>query len=218
MSGEMTQRIRLTFSRGEELKYLSHLDLMRLWERALRRADLPLARTEGFNPHPRLAIASPLAVGFTAQAELMDLFLAEPVAPDDLDRRVRPQLPTGIGLVAVAQVALTLPALPAQVRAAVYLVSFRKDDGDTALRDRIAALLAAESLPRERARENRTIHYDLRPLVEELRLVGEGDRSVQVEMRLRSDSSGTGRPDEVARQLGVEQAQSICRTRLVLAE
>ena len=64
-------RLRLKFSRGEKLKYLSHLDLMRLWERALRRAGLPAAYSEGFSPHPRISLASPLAVGVTSRAELM---------------------------------------------------------------------------------------------------------------------------------------------------
>jgi radical SAM-linked protein len=60
------QRLRITFARGKELKYISHLDLMRLWQRALRRADIPLAYSQGFSPHPRLSIAAPLAIGVTS--------------------------------------------------------------------------------------------------------------------------------------------------------
>jgi radical SAM-linked protein len=70
------QRLRLKFGRGEDLKFLSHLDLMRLWERALRRAGLPLAYSEGFTPHPQIALAAPLLVGVTSDAELMDVSLS----------------------------------------------------------------------------------------------------------------------------------------------
>ena len=66
------QRLRLTFSRGEELKYISHLDLMRLWPRAIGRADMPLVYYQVFSPHPRLSLAAPLAVGVTSSGELMD--------------------------------------------------------------------------------------------------------------------------------------------------
>ncbi len=74
------QRLRTSFSRGEELKFLSHLDLMRLWERAFRRAGISLASSEGFTPHPRISLAAPLSVGTTGQAELMD------VIEDNIDR------------------------------------------------------------------------------------------------------------------------------------
>jgi len=71
------QRIRVRFSRGEELKFISHLDIMRLWQRSLHRADIPLAYTEGFSPHPRISLAAPLAVGVTSQSELMDVFCSK---------------------------------------------------------------------------------------------------------------------------------------------
>ncbi|MDP2935460.1 MAG: TIGR03936 family radical SAM-associated protein, partial [Dehalococcoidia bacterium] len=75
------QRLRITFSRGPEVKYISHLDLMRLWERVLRRAKLPLAFSEGFSPHPRLALATPLPVGVTAAEEWMEVYLCRRVSP-----------------------------------------------------------------------------------------------------------------------------------------
>ena len=92
------QRLRLKFSRGEELKFLSHLDLMRLWERAIRRAGLPLAYSEGFTPHPQIALAAPLSVGVTSQAELMDVVLSRWVPPQSFTAQIEEQLPRGIEL------------------------------------------------------------------------------------------------------------------------
>ena len=74
-------RLRVRFSRGEELKFISHLDIMRLWQRALRRAGISLVYSEGFNPRPRLSLAAPLAVGVTSEAELMDIYLTGQVSP-----------------------------------------------------------------------------------------------------------------------------------------
>ena len=70
------QRLRIRFSRGEELKFISHLDIVRLWERALRRARVQLAYSEGFSPHPKISVAAPLSVGTTSDAELMDIQVA----------------------------------------------------------------------------------------------------------------------------------------------
>ena len=77
-------RLRITFSKGDTLKYTSHLDLMRIWERSLRRAGAPLAYSSGFNPRPRLQLAAALPLGHTGEAEWLDALLEEPVRVDDL--------------------------------------------------------------------------------------------------------------------------------------
>ena len=68
-------RLRVKFKRGLEVKLISHLDIIRLWHRALRRAGVELAYSEGFSPHPKISLAAPLALGVTSQAELMDVFI-----------------------------------------------------------------------------------------------------------------------------------------------
>ncbi len=99
-------RYRLTFSKGEEVKYISHLDLMRSLERALRRADLPLDYSLGFNPRPKISIAAPLAVGVTGTAELMDVILYRPVDPQSLLERLNASLPGGVRILAARNVPL----------------------------------------------------------------------------------------------------------------
>ena len=71
-------RWRIRFSRGEELKYLSHLDLVRLWERGLRRAGVALAYSQGFSPHPHLSMVAPLPLGFTSRGEVLEVYLKRP--------------------------------------------------------------------------------------------------------------------------------------------
>jgi radical SAM-linked protein len=87
------QRLRLRFSRGARLKYISHLDLIRLWHRAFRRAGLELAYSEGFNPHPRIQIAAPLPLGVTGESELMDVVFARAYMPQSVMSSVMPSFP-----------------------------------------------------------------------------------------------------------------------------
>jgi len=116
------QRLRIRFSRGEEIKYISHLDIMRLWERALRRARIPLAYSEGFNPRPRISLAAPLSVGVTSEAELMDIFLSKMVSPHWFTAAVSQQLSRGIEILEVFPIAPVIPSLQSQVRYAEYKV------------------------------------------------------------------------------------------------
>src|SRR3712207_1821047 len=109
------QRLRVTFARGDVLRYITHLDLMRSWERALKRAGLPLAYSEGFTRHPQIALAAPLPVGATAEAELMDVFLAEPLDSAKFRARLAAQTPPGLAIEAVEEVPLAWPSLQSLV-------------------------------------------------------------------------------------------------------
>src|SRR5829696_6634261 len=110
------QRLRVTFSRGDLLRYITHLDLMRAWERALKRAALPVAYSEGFTRHPQIQLAAPLPVGATAMGELMDVFLDEPMQPHEFKARLRRQTPPGLTVVDVQEAPLAWPSLQSLVR------------------------------------------------------------------------------------------------------
>lgn len=213
------QRLRLTYARGEEVKYLSHLDMVRLWQRALRRAAIPLAYSKGFHPQPRLFFAAPLPVGVTGDRELLDVFLEVPLPPQEFQQRAAAQLPKGITLSHVAEVEPGLPALPNQVRAAVYEAAIVTPEGPEQLQERIAALLAARELPRERKRRNQIRRYDLRPLVENLWLEEAAGGQAVLGMRLRHGPAGVGRPEEVLAALGLgEYPSRLDRRQLILEE
>jgi radical SAM-linked protein len=211
---EGTQRLRLTFDKGEEIKYISHLDLMRLWERTLRRAGVPLVYSQGFNPRPKISIAFPLAVGISGQREIVDVTLETPLAPRDLASALNRQLPKGIDLLEVQEVYATLPPLQTQVQGAEYLAVLEADQTAQELDARLDSLLSSEHLPRERRKKR----YDLRPLVEDLWVESQDEQQYTLAMRLRAGEGGTGRPDEVLDQLGLaEQVKGITRTRLLFA-
>jgi radical SAM-linked protein len=214
----MLQRLRLTFARGEEIKYITHLDIMRLWVRVLRRARVPLAYSQGFTPHPKLSLAAPLAVGVTSEGELMDIELEGRMATRYFLARVDEQLPTGVRLLGVEEVPPTWPSLQAAVRFAEYRVTVQTAELLAALQERIAGLLAAPSLSRERLRVDQVRRYDLRPLIAALRLEQWNAGQAVLAMRLQTDERATGRPDEVLAALNLAEApRAIHRTRLLLA-
>jgi radical SAM-linked protein len=211
------QRLRIRFSRGEELKFISHLDLMRLWQRALNRAGVALAYSEGFNPHPRLSLAAPLALGVTSEAELMDIVLARWSSPHAFTAAVSRQLPPGIAIGGVFNTPLSLPSLQSQVRFAEYTVTLADDKTSEEVEAAIAGLLARDKLPWEHQRDTGPHRYDLRALIDDLWVIDWNGGGGRLGMRLRCDSSGSGRPEQVAAALGFEKyPASIHRTRLIL--
>jgi radical SAM-linked protein len=211
------QRLRIGFAKGEPLKYISHLDLARTWERTFRRAGLPVAYSQGFNPRPRFQIAAALPVGITGGAELLDVWLSEPVAPEEAFALLRPALPSGLAVSTVEEVELRAPSLQAQMRAADYRAVIHSPEPVESLRGRVQALLDAPTLPRQRHHKGKWQTYDLRPLVQSV-TVAAGHAGEQVmEMRLQASPQGAGRPDEVLDVLGLSLVpHSVERTTLWL--
>jgi radical SAM-linked protein len=201
-------RIRITFAKQGPLRYTGHLDLHKLWERAARRAGLPLAYSQGFHPQPKMNIAAALPLGFSSRCEVMDMRLEQEVPLDGLSQRLQDTLPTGIRVMNIERVDDREPALQTQVASAEYEVTLMEPIDRSELERRIASIMEAGSLPRER----RGKPYDLRPLIEELTVI-ETDSSPEgqvrapglqkVFMRLSSREGATGRPEEVLDTLGI---------------
>jgi len=211
------QRLRIRFRRGQELKFISHLDIMRLWQRAFNRGGISLAYSEGFNPHPRLSLAVPLALGMTGEAELMDVVLAKWISPHSFTTLINQQLPPGIEISQTYQIPTTMPSLQSQVRFAEYEVKLKTEKGQKDVGSAIASMLALEHLPWQHQRDTGPRHYDLRALIDDLWLIDWHSGNASIGMRLRCDNSGSGRPEQVAAAMGFEHyPQSIHRTRLIL--
>ena len=219
MSGEPPQRLRIVFAKCGDVKYTSHLDLVRVWERALRRAGLPLAYSHGFNPRPKLFFAAALPVGFTGRAEVMDAVLQRRMGLREFASQVRQQLPVGLRLVSTLEVPTTLPPLPTRVTAAEYEVVVESQDTPEAMRARLNDVMAAESIVRRRERPRKVQVYDLRPLVKKMWVEGRRGDMYAIRMYLQADEQGTGRPDEVMAAMGMERAVcSVERVRLILRD
>jgi len=211
------QRLRTRFCRGQEVKFISHLDILRLWQRALHRAGISLAYSEGFSPHPRISLAAPLPIGVTSQAELMDILCTKWVSPHFFTATVSQQLPPGIEILQVYQVALTMPSLQSQVRYAEYRVEVETEKGQKDIESTLTELLSMKHLPWQHQRDTGTRNYDLRALIDDLWLIDGHGGYCTLGMRLRCDNSGSGRPEQVTTALGfTHHPQSIHRTTLIL--
>jgi radical SAM-linked protein len=205
------RRHRVVFEKGEPVRYISHLDLMRTWERTLRRAGLRLAHTQGFNPRPRLIFAAPLPVGITSEAELVDVIVEDELDAEEFRARIEPALPPGLTPKAVEEVALTAQPLMASVLSADYVAELAVPMEDAAIR----GFLASETIPYERKRKGGVKQADMRAAILDLWLEAGGRK---VGMRLRLDVEGLAvRPDEVLGALGVEPGR-VHRTSLAVRE
>jgi radical SAM-linked protein len=209
-------RLRLTFAKKEQIKYIAHLDLALAWERALRRARIPLAHSQGFNPRPKMQVASSLPLGTTGQAEIIDIIVTEPISVEDALARIRPALPVGIALHAVEAVPLKAPTLQQLVRQAEYRVLVETELSEAELRERVAALLAAKEIIQSRQRRKKEEKFDLRPLLHELDLIAVSQGQAELHMTLTAGQFGNLRPEAVLKALDLaDQWASIERTKLI---
>jgi len=200
-------RIRITFSKQGALRYTGHLDLHKLWERAARRAELPLAYSQGFHPQPKMNIAAALPLGFSSRCEVLDMRLEQDIPMDGLREKLQQTLPPGIQISAIESVDERAPALQVQVISAEYEVIARESGFGSDLKRRVDSVMETESIIRERRGKT----YDLRPLIEELTLL----RDDKIFMRLTAREGATGRPEEVLDALGISFEETrIERTRL----
>jgi radical SAM-linked protein len=205
-------RIRITFAKQGALRYTGHLDLHKLWERAARRAELPLAYSQGFHPQPRMSLAAALPLGFSSRAEVLDMKLEHEISIDGLVEKLNDTLPSGIKVTGVEIAEDSAPALQTQVLSASYEVRLTEPMEAIELTNRAKEIMKQETLPRQR----RGKAYDLRPLIEMLSVVTEPNGLPWLRMTLAAREGATGRPEEVLDALGIQfETTRIERTRLI---
>jgi radical SAM-linked protein len=186
-------KVRIRFRKGGELRLVGHHDLMRCFERMLRRAQLPFHSTEGFNPKPRLVFALSLGLGIVGRQEVVELELDEELPPEQIQSRLAAQAPAGLEILHVQRID---PKATARVRRVCYRVAV-PSEGRAELADRMAAVLAAPDCWVERARP-RPRRLDIRGYIHDLRLLDDG-----LEMDLEVTPQGMARPDEILHLLGL---------------
>ena len=210
MAAPTPTRYRIAFAKTEAMRFTGHLDLHRTWERTFRRAGLPLAYSEGFNPHPRLNIGAALPLGCLSRGDLIDAWLENNLEPAEIERALRQAAPPGIRVEGVTRREQAEPVLQRQIEASLYEVSSHDMPTAAEMARRVDELMGAPEL--RRIRRGKT--YDLRPLV--LGLSYDAERSV-LEMRLLAQEGAAGRPEEVLDALGLDPARAVAvRTGLVL--
>jgi len=215
---EARQRIRARFRKGERVRHISHLDVLRYWERAIRRADLPLLYSQGFTPHPKIAFAAPLPLGFIGEGEILEVLLAERVSLEAFAADLSPQTTPDLDLREASEVALGLPALPTLLRWADYRLPLDGITPEHAV-ESVNAFLATETFPWRQEREGKKAReYDLRAGVASLSVDATAER-VAVDARLSCGQELTVRPEQlVAALFPTATVERYVRAGLVLEE
>jgi radical SAM-linked protein len=167
-------RIRIRFSKLGKIRFTSHRDVARIWERALRKAGVSVAYTEGFSPHPRLSFGLALPTGHESLAEYLDVEVRDPGgALDDLADRLTASLPVGIDATASGLLEPDAVSLQEAVVASSWRITLSGTTVDAA-RQLTATALAAPSIVATRVRKGHEVVDDLRPGIEHLAVVASG--------------------------------------------
>lgn len=219
MQANYVQRLRLIFSKDGPARFISHLDLARTLERALNRAKIPVAYTQGFNRRPRMQMATALPLGYTSEYELADILLMETMEPELAQQQLMAKMAPGIIILQVDEVPINAPSLQSATRSSFYVATPLDPVDFAEVQTKIAELLAAEQIERVRERRGKKKSYDLRPLILDLSAEQAEDSKVHIQMNLCLEPSKTGRPDEVLQALGFDPLDMrIHRKMMVLAE
>lgn len=203
-------RIRAQLHKGPEARFISHLDLLRSIERALRRTGLPVAYSEGFNPHPKITFASALPLGATSDAEYVDVVFSQPILPHEYQVALSEQLPLGLRVIEAREVAPHGPALMAAIDSAVWQVTFPAPaGGHGAVADAIERLRGQGVYLTVHSGKHGERAIDILPLIDQLEVVPCEDwpaatpaghvpeGQVRVIMGLAMGQRGAIRPEEV---------------------
>lgn len=203
------ERIRLAiwFSIEGDIRFLSHRDALRLWQRVVSRSGLPVVYSEGFNPHPRISLPLPRSVGMSGRKELFIVELKYPVSGEQVMDQLQGHLPAGFSITGVAGIAGSKAVLPVW---AEYRISFNKGVDRDMVLSGVQQFHASERRPVSRAARGRhpARCIDLRESISRLELEGSGLRC-----RVEIQKEGTARVDELLGVLGLGPAMiaEICR-------
>jgi radical SAM-linked protein len=207
-------RIRVTYTKGESLRFTGHLDMQRAWERLLRRSGLPIRYSQGFHPRARMNLASALPLGFVSKAEMLDFWMDEPLPTDQIQKKLAAAAPPGLVITAVNQVSLSDDAIQSKMHASEFEVSFFDPQDEHELSGKVSSLLSIDEIMRTRRKKT----YDLRPLILAMDLIQTDDGEVGITMQLLAEPGQTGRPDEVLEEMGYQNTEYlVTRTRIILA-
>ena len=199
-------RMIVRFGKNPRLRFISHLDLQRFFQRALNRTGLPIAYSQGFNPHPVMAFASALALGWTSEYEVIDIKLGAPMGRKRAEEAMRAALPDDLPVLQVKMVEDKLPSLMPMVHASEYRI---ENSGVTA--EMIADFNAKDEVLAIRKTKSGEREINIRPLAYELRLEG----NVLVAVLALTDKD-TLKPDLLVKTLTGEENEDMRIHRVAL--
>ncbi|MCH2425961.1 MAG: TIGR03936 family radical SAM-associated protein [Acidimicrobiales bacterium] len=208
-------RLRIRYSKKGKVRFISHRDVARIWERALRRVGVSVAYSQGFSPRPKLSFGLALSTGHESEAEFLDLELSDEdgdwtaVRGVDLAARLTAALPVGLDVVAVAPVEKG-DSLQQAVTSCTWAIEV--DDVDREYMDAwVAGVLSREEIVVERERKGKPVVEDLRPHVLALDVTGTTETGIRLSADLGTQPRAL-RPTELLAAMDPPlTARTVCR-------
>jgi radical SAM family uncharacterized protein/radical SAM-linked protein len=197
---------RFKFAKKDRVRFISHLDLMRTFNYGFRRAELPVAYSKGFNPQMIFQLAMPLSVGFTSQCEYGQFTLVANLAAEKIKDDLAKALPADLEIMDVWQVTNQMPNLSKLINVVSYRVLVTNPIVEN-IQSRMEDFLAKETFPYLRIRDNKSKTFDLRPLVDDIKILSQ--HPLVVELYLKITATGSARPEEIMEILTGSDVKSI---------
>lgn len=199
-------KIRAEITKGEEICYISHLDYASALERAIRRAKLPAAYSEGFNPHMKISFASALAVGVTSAAEYMDIEFKTPLPVEEFCEKLAPELPPGISLLRAKEIIGKQTALMAAVDLAVYEVKIPFSGAFAEVEQAVRAYNQAESVEYMRVSPKGRKTVEIKQYMEKPIVVKCENAMLLFDIHVKITPQGSIKPGEILKTLTLQFA------------
>ena len=208
-------RMLAVFEKGERIRHIGHLDIQRSVQRGLRRSGLPVAYSNGFNPHILVTFASALSTGACGKREIMDVTMAEEVSAESFLERMNRAMPQEMQLSEARAVDRKHPSLPPLLRAAQYDLLIRDERYAGKMIEAIPKMLSRETIPAMRKTKTAMKECDIKPLI--IKLQGEGNHLYATLVLTEREACKPGMLMEaLGREAGIENEIRVLITRTAL--
>lgn len=195
-------RLRLKYTKEGPARFLSHLDMVRLFNRALRRVKVPVLYSQGFNPQPRLVFSPPLPVGITGTGEYLDIWLVKEINIAEMTHALNGTLPSGIKVIAAQAVSDDRRFLPLPgVNLFLYSVDLEMAEKEKA-EAAVETIRQGRKLPGRKKTKQGYKEIDFQPYIKDLALTEKGE-GLALKMFVAFNEEGTVRPDDVLTAMGI---------------
>ncbi|MEQ8189619.1 MAG: TIGR03960 family B12-binding radical SAM protein [Candidatus Eremiobacterota bacterium] len=208
--------IRFNFEKIDKTKFISHLGLIRIMERAVRFTGLPVAFSQGFNPKPKIALGPPLSSGIESYSEWGDIVMAQPVDTELFQKEINRFLPEGMKVLQCSIIPLKSPALNAMIKIGVYSIECSGE------KDKIEDFLKQDEILFKKVRKKGTKTIDIKPLIKKLEIREVNNDKISMELWINMEEGGTIKPQEVIKVMndsGINLSiEKICRMKLLTVD
>lgn len=198
-------RVRVCYSKSGNLRFIGHLDTQRLFERALRRSNLPLRYTQGFSKHIRLNLASALPLGFISKAEMLDFWINEELDLQEIQAKLQNALPEDIRILEISQMDNSLPSLQGSLLSSDYKITLPEEVSSAEFEQKWEHFVSQPEIPV--TRRDKTLDY--KALILEYALETDNEKKAILSLKLSSTPGGNARPDDILQLLEIDPADCV---------